>query len=453
MAVIKNAAPSAAATDISPDRLTGKDVVKPKSVHLLEGLLGNDDRLLVPSKAMPIAKVKPGRNKIHTIITQEVKRRGRIGSLRLRHAMIIASFILFVAIPGTLASIYMIFLAADQYHSTASFSVRSIEASGGSDILGMFTQASTGNTQSDSYILMDFIRSERMLAEVEKKFDLEGIYHARGLDYFYGLAGGLPVEDKLEYWREMVDVNYDHASGIMQLQVKAFDPQQSREIAQFVIEKCDELVNNLSAEARSGVLTSAGDEVRVAEERLANARVAVRDYRDMSQEVDPVEGAKLAAQLIGGLEAQLVQMNADLATALTQMGEDTPRVRVLKARIASVDQQLDSERQRLGSGNVSDKSARGSATGDVAGRIQQYEALETEREFAERAYTLSLASLEKARLDASSKQRYLAVFIQPTLSEMAQYPTRFLNSFLVSLGLLFAWAVFVMGYYNIRDRT
>ncbi len=453
MAVIKNAAPKAAPTDFADDRMAGKEIVKPKSVHLLEGLLGNDDRLLVPSKPTPIAKVKPRRNKIHTIITQEVKKRSWLGSLRLRHAMIIASFMLFVAIPGTLGSIYMIFVAADQYHSTASFSVRSIEASGGSDILGMFAQASTGNTQSDSYILMDYIRSERMLDDVEKKFDLEKIYQARGLDYFYGLGSGLPVEDKLEYWRDMVDVNYDHASGIMQLQVKAFDPQQSREIAQFVIQKSDDLVNNLSAEARNGVLQAAGDEVRVAEERLAKARVAVRDYRDVSQEVDPVEGAKLAAQLIGGLEAQLVQMNADLATALTQMGEDTPRVRVLKARIASVDQQLSSERQRLGSGNVADKSARGSATGDVAGRIQQFEALETEREFAERAYTASLASLEKARLDAGSKQRYLAVFNEPTLSQMAQYPTRFLNSFLITLGLLFAWAVFVMGYYNIRDRT
>jgi capsular polysaccharide transport system permease protein len=453
MAVIKNAAPNAAPTDLTDNRLAGKEVAKPRSVHLLEGLLGNDDRLLAPTRPAPIAKVNPTRNKIHTIITQEVKKRSFFGSLRLRHAMIIVSFILFVTIPGALASIYMIFFAADQYHSTASFSVRSIEAAGGSDIMGMFTQASTGNTQSDSYILMDYIRSERMLDEVEKKFDLEKIYAARGIDYFYGLGAGLPIENRLEYWRSMVDVNYDHASGIMQLQVRAFDPKQSQEIAQFVIGRSDDLVNNLSAEARNGVLKTAGDEVRSAEERLTKARIAVRDYRDVSQEVDPVEGAKLAAQLIGGLEAQLVQMNADLTTVLTQMDEDTPRVRVLKARIASVEQQLDSERQRLGSGNVAEKSARGSATGDVAGRIQQFEELETEREFAERAYTASLASLEKARLDASSKQRYLAVFNQPTLSQMAQYPARYLNSFLVALGLLFAWAVLVMGYYNIRDRT
>lgn len=446
MAIIRNATPGVAQKDGVVDRSKSTDVVKSKSVHLLEGLLGNDDRVIVPQKLKAKAP-----NKLHKIITQQTEKRGWLSSLRLRHAVIVGSFVAFVAIPATLASVYMIFVAADQYHSSASFSVRSIEAAGAPDILGMFSQASTGNTLSDSYILMDFVRSERMLAEVEKNFDLEKIYAARGVDYFYGMAAGMPVESKLEYWRKMIDINFDHASGIMQLQVKAFDPLQSQEIAKFVIKQGEALINDLSASARDGVLRSAQDEMHRAENRLAKARAGVRQYRDASQEVDPVEGAKLAAQLIGGLEAQLVQMNADLATAKTQMSDDTPRMRVLKARIASVEEQLASERQRLGSGNTGGLSS--DANGDVAGRIQKYEALETEREFAERAYTASLGSLEKARIEASNKQRYLAVFIEPTLSQLAQYPARFLNSFMVALGLLFAWGVFVMGYYNIRDRT
>ncbi|MCV9998858.1 RkpR, polysaccharide export protein [Pararhizobium sp. YC-54] len=445
MATIGNAAPGAAQKDGAVDRLKNTDVVKSKSVHLLEGLLGNDDRVLAPK-----LKAKAP-NKLHKVITHQVTKRGWLSSIRLRHAMIIGSLLAFVAFPAVLASVYMVFVASDQYHSSASFSVRSIEAASAPDILGMFSQASTGNTVSDSYILMDFVRSERMLTEVEKKFDLEKIYAARGLDYFYGMAPGLPVENKLEYWRSMIDINFDHASGIMQLQVKAFDPQQSQEIAKFVIQQGEALINDLSASARDGVLKAAQDEMHLAENRLAKARVAVRQYRDASQEVDPVEGAKLAAQLIGGLEAQLVQLNADLATAKSQMSDDTPRMRVLKARIASVEEQLASERQRLGSGSADGQSTE--ANGDVAGRIQKYEILETEREFAERAYTASLSSLEKARIDANNKQRYLAVFIEPTLSQLAQYPARFLNSFLVALGLLFAWAVFVMGYYNIRDRT
>ncbi|MDX0790935.1 RkpR, polysaccharide export protein [Sinorhizobium medicae] len=421
---------------------SAKAAAKSKGIAVLEGLLGKESAPVIPlpgrQKALPLKKTG--------------WKAGWLKKLRWRHAIIGGTFLGLVAVPATLASLYMAFIAADQYHSTTSFAVRSIEGGVSSDILGMFTQASGGSTVSDSYILMDYILSERMAADADRRFKLEDVYAARGLDYFYGIGSELPIEDKLDYWRDMVNVNFDHASGIMQVTVKAFEPQQAREIAKFIVDQSDNLVNSLSLSARNDVLRAAQDEVLAGEARLSKARAALRDYRDKSQEISPEEGAKLAVQLIGSLEQQLTQLNADLATAKSQMGEDTPRIRVLKTRIESLEQQLDVERQRLGAG---EKSTAGNDPNspDVAGRIAEFEELETEREFAERAYTAALGSLEKARIDANNRQRYLALFIEPTLSELAQYPARLLNSFLVILGLLFAWGIGVMGYYNIRDRA
>ena len=441
MAVIKNIGRNAG----NQEAANARGPAKPRSVDLLEGLLSPEERVVTPLNP-------PGRNKLRTDTKPSAKSKKLIRSfskLRMRHAVIVGSFIAGVVVPASLSTFYMMFVAADQYHSTSSFAVRSIEVSSGADLMGLFTQASTGNTGADSYILIDYIRSSKMLGDVEQKFNLESIFAVRGLDYFYGLRSGEAVEDKLAYWRNMVRINYDHASGIMELEVRAFDPVEAQEIAKFIIQRSDELINNLSASARDGVLRASREEMQLSEARLIKARTALREYRDVSQEVDPVEGAKLALQIIGGLEAELVKLNSDLSTAQAQMSDDTPRMRVLKTRIESLEKQLNTERQRLGSG----EQGNGAPSSDVAGRIQKYESLETEREFAERAYGASLASLEKARVDAGSKQRYLGVFIDPTLSELAQYPARFLNSFIVTLGLLFAWAVFVMGYYNIRDRN
>lgn len=421
---------------------TAKATAKSKGIAVLEGLLGKESAPVIP---LPGRKVEPP------------KKAGWqpkwLKKLRWRHAIIGASFLGLVAVPATLASLYMAFIAADQYHSTASFAVRSIEGGASSDILGMFTQASGGSTVSDSYILMDYILSERMAADADRRFKLEDVYATRGLDYFYGIGSDLPIEDKLAYWRDMVKVSFDHASGIMQVTVKAFEPKQAQEIAQFIVDQSDNLVNSLSLSARNDVLRAAQDEVLAGEARLSKARAGLRDYRDKSQEISPEEGAKLAVQLIGGLEGELTKLNADLATAKSQMGEDTPRIRVLKTRIESLEQQLAVERQRLGAGEKGTSAADDPNAPDVAGRIAQFEELETEREFAERAYTAALGSLEKARIDANNRQRYLALFIEPTLSQMAQYPTRLLNALLVALGLLFAWGVGVMGYYNIRDRA
>ncbi|RVP15535.1 RkpR, polysaccharide export protein [Sinorhizobium meliloti] len=420
---------------------TAKATAKSKGIAVLEGLLGRESAPVIP---LPGRKVelpkKPGWQPKW------------LRKLRWRHAIIGASFLGLVAVPATLASLYMAFIAADQYHSTASFAVRSIEGGVSSDILGMFTQASGGSTVSDSYILMDYLLSERMAADADRRFKLEDVYATRGLDYFYGIGSDLPIEDKLSYWRDMVKVSFDHASGIMQVTVRAFEPKQAQEIAQFIVDQSDNLVNSLSLSARNDVLRAAQDEVLAGEARLAKARAGLREYRDKSQEVSPKEAAKLAVQLIGGLEGELTKLNADLATAKSQMSEDTPRIRVLKTRIESLEQQLAVERQRLGTGEKASASDDPNAP-DVAGRIAEFEELETEREFAERAYTAALGSLEKARIEANNRQRYLALFIEPTLSQMAQYPTRLLNAFLVTLGLLFAWGVGVMGYYNIRDRA
>ncbi|KJF71939.1 RkpR, polysaccharide export protein [Agrobacterium arsenijevicii] len=376
-------------------------------------------------------------------------KRKKLKGLKLRHAVIAAGFLVAVALPTTVAGLYMAFVAADQYHSSAAFAVRSIDGKTSSDILGMFTQSAGGSTTgADSYMLLDYIRSERMIEAVSQTIDLEKAFARRGMDYFYALEPNLPIEEKLVYWKDMVKVDYDHTSSILNVTVKAFNPETAKAIASAVITESERLVNDLSLNARNGVLKATQDEVALAEGRLSAARVALRNFRDVSQVADPVEAAKLAAQLVGSLEQQLTQLKAELTAALTRMAPNSPRIRVITTQIESLEKQLEQEKQRFGSG-----SAGRNQSGDVATRILQYESLETEREFAEKAYTAALGGLEKARMDANNQQRYLATFIEPTLSQLAQYPARLINVALVFLGGLFLWGVITMAYYNIRDRN
>jgi capsular polysaccharide transport system permease protein len=423
----------------------GNAPVKTGGIHVIEALLG-------PNERTQPQKVRPA-NKLYAV-GAAAKVGFKKAKMRTRHMVLAVSLFLCVLVPGALATFYMFAIAQDKYHSSASFAVRSIDSASASDLLGMFTQSSSASTASDSYIVMDFIRSEQMVRMVDKEFNLDSIYALRGLDYVFSLRKNAPIEEKLSFWNSVTEVNFDHTSGILEFEVRAFDRMQAQKITAFVVAASERLVNDLSAKARNGVLEAAHREVVISETRLSKARAALRDYRDREQEVDPIEGAKMAAQLIGALELQLVQLNSDLSTARSQMSEDTPRIRVLTARIASIEDQLRAERERVGSGSLqAGTDIRGDRSGDVANRIQAYEILETEREFGEKSYAASLVSLEKARMDANSRQRYLAVFIEPTVSDWPQYPSRFLTSFLICAGLFFLWSVGVMGYYNIRDRT
>lgn len=112
---------------------------KSKSAVLLEGLLGKENAPVIPLPSRR-SKIEPDRK-------TEPKPKW-LNKLRWRHAVIGGTFLGLVAVPSAFASFYMAFIAADQYHSTTSFAVRSIEGGASSDILGMFTQASGGSTVS-----------------------------------------------------------------------------------------------------------------------------------------------------------------------------------------------------------------------------------------------------------------------------------------------------------------
>lgn len=379
---------------------------------------------------------------------------------KTRHIAIVASFLAFVSVPSSIFGGYMAFIAADQYSSFTSFSIRSIGgASSAGDIMGFFTQSSGSNVTSDSYILMDYIQSADLLTQIESNFDLEKIYARRGLDYFYAMSPGQPIEDRVAYWRRMVNVHFDHSSGIISVELKAFDPVDAKNLTEFIIARSEDLINKLSDEAKDQVLRGSRQEVARSELRLMSARDEVRQYRNSTQEIDPTEGARVAGEIVSGLEAKLSELNTALSTARQQMDDDSPRIKAMMMQIASVRSQIDVEKQRMGTGSSLADGADGGAidkTGrrqDIASRFQRFEAVKTQEEFAQQAYAASLAALEKARIQAEEKQRYLGTFIQPIVSEMAQYPKRVQNTFLAFLAFLFIWASVVMTYYNIRDRN
>jgi capsular polysaccharide transport system permease protein len=290
-----------------------------------------------------------------------------------------------------------------------------------------------------------------MYEAVAEDVDLQQVFARRGADWYFSMDQGLPIEERVDYWNSMVHVDFDSSSGIITVEAKAFEPDDAQRIAQSVLDHSAELVNELSATARREIVASAEDEVAAAEDRLRDARAAMRAYRDRTQEIDPVENARMAAELIGSLEQELARLQSELNTALAQMGPESPRVRVMEQQISSLELQIAMERMRLGSGG--EEATEASETPDVADRIQDYEALQTEAEFAQQAYLSAMASLESARQDADRKQRYLATFLYPDQAQQSEYPRRLLLIVLATLGFGFVWGVGVMLYYNLKDRA
>lgn len=365
--------------------------------------------------------------------------------LRLRHRLLMTSFVAVVALPGLIASLYLMLFAADQYHSRSAFSVRSENFSGALTALSAFTQI--GSTSApESAVLYDYIRSQELMQLIDSEVDLRRMFNESPRDFVFSLGSEPTTEQMLDYWQSMVQVTLDQNTNILTLEVHAFKAEDAIEISQKVIQNSSELINRLSAIAREDTLAAAAVDVAQSQDRLREISRMLRDFREQNSIIDPLQDVASQMGVLGALQTQLATALVEKETILPQItGDNDPRLSVVDRKIAAIRNQIAEERARVREPEGNDQA--------MSAVIGQFESLRVEEEFARSAYTAAMAAQEQARAEARRQSKYLAVHINPTLSEESLYPRRGLLSALVFLSLFAAWSVMALAYYNMRDRS
>lgn len=363
------------------------------------------------------------------------------------------SALLAIALPTLLATIYFAFLAAPQYVAEARFAVRGPdEAASPTDALSALTGlgvSSTGIT-SDSYIVTQFVESAQLVGNLQRSTDLRTVYTSDKSDF---VAKYRPYDfnDTIEhltmFWNSVSWVYFEPISGIITFTVRAFSPEEALKIARETVRESEKLVNKLSERSREDAISLAKQEQSRAELRLKFARKAVQDYRDRKGQTDPITTAAAKSTLIAALEQQLATQEADIAGRAAFLNKDSPTVRVLRQTADALKAQIEQERAKIGALQAQNPGSLMSAS------LTEYEGLQTERDFAQRAYESASTAVESARVRAEQQSRYLATFVEPHLPEDSLYPARLQMILLVLLCSMLAWAVGVLIFYGIRDHT
>ncbi len=358
-----------------------------------------------------------------------------------------------VGLPTLVAAIYYAFIAAPQYTVEVRFAVRggphSGSMPGGAELISSLAGfGGGGSTMSDAYIVMDFIKSREIIEKMRPMVDIQAVYGHPSADFVRRLSPATEIEDVVDYWRSMTDINLDTMSQIITVTVRAFTREDAVRVAEGVLAFSEELINSLSERARLDTVKFAEQDVRRNEDRLRVNRQMLRQFRDKEQEIDPLKKAESQLTLLGRLESELSTAQARMSTLRRYMQENAPSVTYLGSQIKALERQVEQERAKLGKGADSPSSGT-----TISMQVAAYEELTVEREFAEKAYVSALSTLEKARIDASQQQRYLATFVRPSLPQEALYPKRLLNTFIVFAGSLLLWALSVLVIYAIRDHA
>jgi len=385
---------------------------------------------------------------------------------RARHWGILASFALIVLLPTALTAWYLWTRAAPRYASSAGFSVRTEEASSALELLGGMAALSGGSSSSDTDILYEFIQSQQIVALIDDRLDLRGLWAkgdpARDPIFAYHAPG--TIEDLHDHWERMVAVYNDSGTGLINIEVQAFAPMDAQAIASAIYEESGILINRLSDIAQEDATQFAEAELASAVDRLKDARASLTRFRNETQIVDPLISIQSQMGLLSSLELELAGTLIDLDLLRQTASAADPRIQQAEARVAVIEARMDSERSKLGLGRATPAEGAGGEAepesdglgvaggGAFADLVGEYERLQVDQEFAQQTYVAAMAAHDSALAESRRQSRYLAAHVNPTLAERAEYPQRATLTALTAAFAFMAWIVLTLAAYAVRDR-
>jgi capsular polysaccharide transport system permease protein len=354
-------------------------------------------------------------------------------------------FLLLVVLPTILAGIYLYGFAAGQYVSEARFVIRGRQEARSSSALSEALGAATGFKQmpEEAITVRDYLQSHDAVEKLRERAGLIEIYRRPEADALARLWDPeMPAEFLQMYYNHMNTVTVDTTGGITTIQARAFRPEDAQRMAEAQLTISEEFINQLSSRARTVSVENAQAELDRAEQRVIGAQLALTEWRQREQAVDPAGIAAIGQQGFSALETALNATRTELQEKSSYMRGDNPQIANLRNRIAALQARIATERNRLSTG-----------TEALPERLAVFERLSLEREFATKQLASAAASLESARMDAQRQQLFLSRVVQPNLAEYPLYPKAALTLFSIFGVLAMTYGVAWLLIQGIREHA
>ncbi|MFC6634827.1 sugar transporter [Microbulbifer taiwanensis] len=354
--------------------------------------------------------------------------------------------VLCVALPLMLVSAYYLFAVSDRFVSSTQLIVKDNSSSQGmSSTLG-FLMPGVGADNQDAFLVVNYIQSLDMALYLDETLQLADYYKSDRYDLFSRLAADATQEGYLEYYREHIAIGHDEATGIITIEMQAFEPEFARRLIETVTQKSEDFVNAISNQLADKQVAFVRSELELAQGKLRTAKQEILDFQNRNKVVSPEELTKGISGIIQGLEAKLAEQRAKLTAAKTYLNPGSSQVVSMQAEIDALENQIAAEKERLV--GVSDTQGE-QRLNSLSAHFQN---LQLDLQFATDAYAASLKALETARMEASGRLKHLMVVSQPSLAEEAEYPRKLYNLASLAVILLLIYGIGKMLVSSIRDH-
>ncbi|WP_242612246.1 ABC transporter permease [Advenella incenata] len=353
-----------------------------------------------------------------------------------------------VLIPMIIAVVYYVAFATNRYVSTAEIAVRQTDnanpAISNAPGLALLLGATNPTSREETLFLRQYILSNDMLQVLQEKLKWKEHYSAIYSDPVYWLNSDASQADTLAFYQRVVQVHFDDETGLLEVEVSAFDPEFSQAVLKIILSESERFVNELSHKLTRDQLAFVERELVTARANYEKRKDDLLRFQAKNNLVDAEATITSRSTMISTMEGQLVTEKANLIALMSSLNSDAPQVQQQRRKIAAIEKQLNNETQRL----IAQEG--GSKLNTVAAK---YRDLAIQSTIAEEAYKISLASLENTKIEINKKFRSLAVVVSPNLPDSAVYPERLYNLLIIFMGLLALLGVVRFTIATIEDHV
>jgi capsular polysaccharide transport system permease protein len=355
------------------------------------------------------------------------------------------TFLLFVILPTFVLWLYSLLWETKGYMVEMRLTVRAApeqkgsavgggEASTMSSMLSKFSGGAKSTTQ-DTFIVLNYLKSRALIADIGGRDYLESIYSKNGIDYFSRLTRGEKIEDLWKYWNKHLSASVETLSGILTVQVDAYSPEDALRLSTDLVKLSERLVNQITLRSRKDALQRADLEVSVSSQRLADAREKLLMFRNATLMIDPAAKVTSISEVIAKLTLEKIDLENALTTFIGTLANDSPTERIQRAKLATINKQIAEARAKLTSEKADDA---------LSAQISSYERLKLEEQFSQTLYAIAQSSYQKARQELEKQVLYLVVVVAPTLPESHSSPRVLISMLLHFVELAVVWAIFTL---------
>lgn len=344
-------------------------------------------------------------------------------------------FVLSVILPWIIFSFYQIIWASPRYESQSQVIVRKPDSQATLDAsMALLTGLGVNSSNTDTELVEAYINSNDMIVYLEETVNLFAHFNSGKADFFSRLHNWASREDIREYYLSHVRVEIDESSSVITVKTQGFTPDFAHQFNNVIVQRAEWYINNIGHQLAESQLGFIEGEHKITEQRLQTAKTDLLNFQQTYNLLDPKAEGLAVQQIAYNLEASLSAKKTELYALESVMSADAPQVKAVRRAIKSIENQLVVEKSRL---TEHDKVEQFSV-GQV---MSQYTDLQVNVELALQAYTSSLISLEKSRIEAYRQLQFLVIIESSTLPQENQYPAVFYNLSLFAVILLMIFMI------------